>query len=336
MAIFSKKRGSRPRRIILKSVYEENLRILGKNPLGPRWKFPYLFKGYFFLSFIVLLVLGNVDYLDSRLFSENKKEIHISTQGENFVPAEYISLINDKKISMKQMFGLGVKTIVIDPGHGGSDPGTSGKLGLKEKDITLDIARRLKKKLLAYGQYKVLLTREDDETVPLNRRTEIAARSKADVFISIHVNYVPSKPINIIETYYFGPSADGDTLELASAENAHSNYSLGEFKEMIEKIGDTLKLQESRRLASFIQDSLYLNIKGQNSSVLDYGIKRAPFVVLLGIDMPGVLTEVSCISNKKEELKLYTTRYREDIAQYLESGILNYLKKGEPVYEASR
>ncbi|MEK7876657.1 MAG: N-acetylmuramoyl-L-alanine amidase, partial [Pseudomonadota bacterium] len=209
-------------------------------------------------------------------------------------------------------------------------------LGTREKDITLDIAKRLKERLKRQGYSHVVLTREEDVTVPLNKRVELAHSSRADIFISIHLNYLPFKPINIIETYYFGPSSDAMTLKLAEQENAGSRYGLSDFKEIIEKIGETVKLQESRELAGSIQKHLFVNSMRQNGNVQDFGVKRAPFVVLLGVDVPAVLAEVSCLSNREEEVELGTASHRENIARYLEAGILHYLSKGEVRYEAKR
>jgi N-acetylmuramoyl-L-alanine amidase len=159
---------------------------------------------------------------------------------------------------------------------------------------------------------------------------------KADLFISIHVNYVPSRPVNIIETYYFGQPSDDRTLKLAERENADSDYAFSDFKKIVEKIGNTLKYQESKKLASRIQHSLVLNSREADKSIQNNGIKTAPFLVLLGVDTPAVLTEVSCMSNAREESELNTVTHRENIAHYLETGILDYLKKGEASYEAKR
>ncbi len=200
----------------------------------------------------------------------------------------------------------------------------------------LDIAKRLKKRLTKYGNYDVMLTREQDMTVSLNKRVELAKISRADLFISIHLNFLPSRPINIIETYYFGPSSDAKTLRLADKENAGSKFGLSEFKHIIEKMGETLKLQESEELAASIQKSLFLNSKRNNSNIYNFGVKRAPFVVLLGVEVPAVLAEVSCLSNREEEVKLNIEHHRENIARYMEAGILDYLNKGEVNYEAKR
>ncbi|TAL23147.1 MAG: N-acetylmuramoyl-L-alanine amidase, partial [Nitrospirae bacterium] len=251
-------------------------------------------------------------------------------------PSDYTAFFSGREMPLSRMFGLEVKTIMIDPGHGGSDSGTTGKMGTKEKDLTLDIAKRLRERLKKYGRYNILITREQDTTLPLNQRVELARSSRADLFLSIHLNYLPSKPINIIETYYFGPSDDDKTLRLAEKENAGSHYGLSDFKEIIEKIGDTLKLQESREFAGSIQKNLFLNSKKQNANIYNFGVKRAPFVVLLGVDVPAVLAEVSCLSNRDEEIELNTESHRENIARYLEAGILDYLNKGEASYEAKR
>jgi N-acetylmuramoyl-L-alanine amidase len=251
-------------------------------------------------------------------------------------PSEYKDFISATKAALSRTFGLGVKTIMIDPGHGGAANGTQGKMGTKEKEITLDIAKRLKNRLARHHNLRIILTREEDVSLPLSRRVEMAQSGKADLFISIHVNYLPSNPVNSIETYYFGPSSDAKVLKLAERENAGSQYNLSDFKEIIEKIGDTLKFQESRGLATSIQKNLFRNIEKEYKNVHDFGVKRAPFLVLLGVDVPSVLTEVACLSNGVEEVKLNTESYREDISRYLESGILDYLHKGEIQYEAKR
>jgi N-acetylmuramoyl-L-alanine amidase len=164
---------------------------------------------------------------------------------------------------------------------------------------------------------------------------ELALSTKTDLFISIHLNYLPHKPINIIETYYFGSSADTSAQRLAEQENAGSQYGLSDFKEVMEKLGRRLKTQESKNLAYSIQKNLFLNFKKENGNAYDFGVKRAPFVVLLGVDVPAVLAEVSCLSNKEEERLLNTPGHRENIAHYLEAGILDYLNKGETSYEAN-
>lgn len=357
------------RQNILRGVYEDNLRIIGKEPDTIFGKVPFSFKKYFlFFSVALLTVLGQWNYLNLPFFQERQMTASLSAQKFFLLPAQdpvspsgyeaffkvpdqkffllpaedlispsgYKAFLNLPKASLSRVFGLEVKTIMIDPGHGGSANGTQGKMGTKEKDITLDIAKRLRDRLARHHNFRVILTREEDVTFPISKRVELARSSKADLFISIHVNYLPSNPANSIETYYFGPSSDEKILKLAEHENAGSQYNLSDFKEIIEKIGDTLKFQESRELAASIQKNLFGNIKKEYKNVQDSGVKRAPFLVLLGVDVPSVLTEVSCLSNGVEEVKLNTESYREDISSYLESGILDYLNKGEVSYEAKR
>jgi N-acetylmuramoyl-L-alanine amidase len=200
-------------------------------------------------------------------------------------------------------------------------------LGVLEKDIALEIAQQLKERLMAYNHYKVLLTRESDVSMSLNDRILFANNNNADIFISIHVNYFPREQKNFIETYYFGPTRDVKAKKLAAVENADSHYSYAELKEVLQKIGDTLKLQESKQLAVSVQSNLFHEIVKIDKKTSNHGVKSAPFIVLLGLDAPSILTEVTCLCNQREEERLGTTEYRNDIATFLEQGIVNYLNK---------
>jgi N-acetylmuramoyl-L-alanine amidase len=244
--------------------------------------------------------------------------------GENY--SDYQPFLSQGDFSLRAIFGLKVRTIVIDPGHGGEDPGTSGHYGTKEKDITLDIAKRLQQRMNRYAGYQIMLTRTEDTTLSLEARIEFANAHNADLFVSVHVNNIPNKPYSIIETYYFGPNTDRGVLLLAEKENSGTKYTLNGFKAMIQKISNTLKYQEAKILARSIQSSLYGNIRRDNDNVFNYGVKTAPFIVLLGVDMPSVLTEVTCLSNQEEEKKLNNGTYRGDIARYMEEGIIQYLQ----------
>jgi len=244
-------------------------------------------------------------------------------------PENYHGLVDPKDVSIAALFDLAVKTIAIDPGHGGRDPGAIGRSGLMEKEVTLDIARRLRDRLERHLSYRILMTRDDDVTLSLKDRAEFANEKGADLFISIHLNSIPAKPLMIIETYFFGAQADQQTLEIAEKENQGSEYLMTEFRGMIMKISDKFKQQESEILARSIQRNLFLNIRHQNGTAVSRGIKSAPFIVLLGADMPSVLTEVSCISSQEEERKLADPAYREEIAGYLEGGIVQYLEKSK-------
>ncbi|MCL5024717.1 MAG: N-acetylmuramoyl-L-alanine amidase [Nitrospirae bacterium] len=344
MPAIAGKREFKVKQAILKGVYEDNLKVVGKcaHPLAKK---PSLFRNKILLfvamSLITLLGYGTSSNLSSSpvkqfaLSPANTRTPSPPSSEKTLNPSDYAAFLNGRE-PLSRVFGLGVRTIMIDPGHGGSDSGTSGKMGTHEKDMVLDIAKRLRERLRKHSYYTVLMTREQDVAVPLNKRVELANAAKADLFVSIHLNYLPSKPINMIETYYFGPSSDPKTLKLAEQENAGSRYGMSDFREIIEKIGETIKLQESKQLATSIQKKLFVNSREQNGNVYDFGIKRAPFVVLLGVDVPAVLAEVSCLSNREEEIELNTESHRENIARYLEAGILDYLSKGDLRYEAKR
>ena len=226
---------------------------------------------------------------------------------------------------LSSLFGLGIKTIVVDPGHGGKDPGAIGVNGTKEKDITLDVALRLKQKMIDLDQFNILLTRETDEFLTLAERVAFAKEKKADLFISIHVNSLPNESINLIETYYFGPPLTSETFRLAEEENKESQYSVSELIGIIKDIGNTVKRQESEILAAAIQSSLYEHLSEKDPEVINSGVKMAPFVVLSQIEVPSVLVEISCITNEEEEAKLMTFKYRQKVASYIHEGIITYM-----------
>ncbi len=162
----------------------------------------------------------------------------------------------------------------------------------------------------------------------VQKRVALAREAKSDLFLSIHVNSLPNRPINVIETYYFGPSSDEKTLKLVEQENAGSEYGLSDFRDVVERLSKTMKLQESKEFAESIQANLFLNSRKRTEDIKNYGVKRAPFAVLLGPDVPSVLAEVSCLSNPEEERELNSETHRENIAGYLAAGIFNYLNKG--------
>jgi len=261
--------------------------------------------------------------------------------------SRYDTVLSHVGMPLAELFNLKVKTIVIDPGHGGIDPGAKGHRGLLEKDVVLDIATRLRDKLVTLGKYRVLLTREDDRKVYLKERVAFAKAKRADLFISIHINSVPAEAgsVNYVETYYFGAHADQQSLDMAEKENRDSDYTIGDFREVIARIGDTLKREESRELAWSIHKHLYRSLKRRNPDIVDAGFKAGPFVVLLGVQVPSVLVEVSCISNDAEETRLGTPAYRDSVADLLKAGIVEYLDhppyrktidRGEAQYVASQ
>lgn len=229
---------------------------------------------------------------------------------------------------LASLFGLTAHTIVIDPGHGGVDPGAVGvAVGgrrLHEKDLTLDVAKRLATLLRRHRGVRVLLTRDGDETVSLAHRVEISNAAAADLFISIHANSLGDARANAVETYYFGAPADPDTWWLAKLENTESGMPIGTFRDLVATLGDTLKRQESLALARVVQTQL-LEVVMRRTAPPGTGVKEAPFVVLMGVEAPSVLAEVTCISNRREAVRLAAPGYRQAIAEALARGIIAYI-----------
>jgi len=228
--------------------------------------------------------------------------------------------------SLARQLGLGVRTIVIDPGHGGPRPGTIGKSGFQEKTVNLDVALALQKLLKEKAGLDAILTRESDVDVPLENRTVIANQKRADLFVSIHSNAHRDKKRGGVETFFLNISPDPSVIELAAAENATSTKNIGEMKTVLLKIVQNSKIQESRDLAEFIQKNLVKSLSGDLPAIKDLGVKGGPFWVLIGGEMPSVLVEISHLSNAKEEAKLKTKKYRELAAQGIYDGIMEYIR----------
>lgn len=217
---------------------------------------------------------------------------------------------------------LSVQTVVIDAGHGG-DPGAMTESGITEKEITLDIALRLRRHLKD-APFKVLLTRDSDRRMSLDRRVAFANEKKADLFVSIHVNWMEPHTIRALETYYVGPTDDPEVLELTRRENKDSRYSLADYKMILEKIYVDARRDDSRKLAYTIQNRLFRSLRPLNPSLQNRGVKTAPFAVLIGTQMPAVLVEVACLSNDEEAELLTTESYRENIALALAQSLRGY------------
>jgi N-acetylmuramoyl-L-alanine amidase len=222
------------------------------------------------------------------------------------------------------VFPLAVRRIVLDPGHGGGDQGTRTPSGLLEKELTLDIARRLAERLRAAG-IEPLLTREEDQRVALVDRAGLASRSGADLFVSIHVNWLEDGRANRgIETFYLGPSDDPAVTRLASSENLDSGYSLADTRRLLDSIYADLRQEQSRALARAVQHRLVRSIREVAPEVADRGVKSAPFLVLVATEVPAILAEVACLSNADEAKLLGQPDYRERIATALFDGIAAY------------
>ncbi len=219
------------------------------------------------------------------------------------------------------VFSFEVRRITLDPGHGGEDHGTtSGELS--EKDLTLDIARRLRDDLAK--NYEVLLTRDSDVTLNLRERAELANESKSDLFVSIHINWLSTRQVRGVETYYLGPTEDPELTALARRENRQSGFSLVEMRGILDRIYTDFLQVQSHSFARRIQRSLFASLLSVNPELRDRGVKTAPFVVLVSAEMPAILAEVSCLSNRQEAELLTRPLYREHIAQALARGIRRY------------
>ncbi|HVT04512.1 MAG TPA: N-acetylmuramoyl-L-alanine amidase [Thermoanaerobaculia bacterium] len=236
---------------------------------------------------------------------------------------DYTDILTAPKAMDPAVLPLGIHHIVLDAGHGGSDPGTSATSHVKEKEVTLDIERRLKA-LLETASFHVSTTRESDLMVPLKERARIANAAGADVFVSIHVNSIHSARNRGVETYYLGPTDDPVLTKLAAAENQRSGYSLGDYRKLIEGIYADARQGESHRLAQLVQAQMFSSLKAVNPQLEDWGVRRAPFLVLVATEMPAILAEVSCLSNDEEALLLETPKYRQKIAESLFLGIRAY------------
>jgi N-acetylmuramoyl-L-alanine amidase len=228
--------------------------------------------------------------------------------------------------SLARQLGLGVRTVVIDPGHGGPRPGTISKSGLQEKTVNLDIALALQKLLKEKAGLDAILTRESDVDIPLEDRPVIANQKRADLFISIHSNAHRDRKRGGVETFFLNISPDPSVIELAAAENATSTKNMGDMKTILQKIVLNSKIQESRDLAEKIQGNLVKSLSKDLPSVKSLGVKGGPFWVLIGGEMPSVLVEVSHLSNAKEEAKLKTRKYRDLAAQGIYDGIMEYIR----------
>ncbi|MEE9591908.1 MAG: N-acetylmuramoyl-L-alanine amidase [Thermodesulfobacteriota bacterium] len=221
--------------------------------------------------------------------------------------------------------GVKISRIIIDPGHGGKDPGAIGKRGLKEKDINLKLAKKLRNLLKGSFKGDIVLTRERDIFLPLEERTAIANTKNADIFLSIHVNASPNRKARGIETYYLNFTTDEEAIRVAARENATSIRHMSDLQFILNDLMRTAKTNESVRMAADIQESIVSTLKKRYRRINGNGIKGAPFYVLVGTQMPSVLIEVSFISNSEEETRLRKDAYLNGIAKGITTGVLKFI-----------
>src|SRR5437016_2305431 len=259
--------------------------------------------------------------------SKSVKARATSAKPDLIQPASAPQPTRDGQSTLTRALGLKVGRIVIDAGHGGHDTGTIGPTGLMEKDLCLDVALRLGKIIeQRLPGADVVYTRADDTFVPLEERTNIANQAKADLFISIHANSSRDTGARGIETYYLNLKGSAEAMEVAARENATAQEGVHDLETLVKKIAQTEKIDESKEFAQDIQDSLAKRIQKFSRSVRNRGVRKAPFVVLIGADMPSILTEISFLSNPADEKLLKQPEQRQKLAEGLYQGISSYLQ----------
>jgi N-acetylmuramoyl-L-alanine amidase len=259
--------------------------------------------------------------------SRSKSAKNMGTKPDLIQPSAVPAPTRDGQATLTRALGLKIGRIVIDAGHGGHDTGTIGPTGLMEKDLCLDVALRLGKIVQQrLPGAEVVYTRTDDTFIPLEERTHIANEAKADLFISIHANSSHDHGARGIETYYLNLKGSPDAMEVASRENATAQQSVHDLEDLVKKIARSEKIDESREFAADIQDSLAKRIQKAYKPVKDRGVRKAPFVVLIGADMPSILTEISFLSNPADEQLLKKPEHRQKVAEGLYQGVASYLQ----------
>ena len=263
----------------------------------------------------------------------NKLKQKIADSKQSYQPAKIHETTTShlKSSDIARQFALGVKTIVIDPGHGGSDPGAPGYYkNIWEKDIVLKIAKKLAKNLRARLNCTVLMTRSTDKKLTLEERTAIANTKKADLFISLHANAAKNRRLKGIETYFLNLATDKQAIAVAARENATSEKNISDLGHILNDLMKHAKINESNRLANIVHSSFVKGMKKKYSGINDLGVKKAPFYVLLGARMPSILIETAFLSNKQECKRLMSDSYQTQISNAITNGIKKYIDETNP------
>ena len=240
------------------------------------------------------------------------------------VPAAPPPPTADGQSTLMRALGLKIGRIVIDAGHGGHDSGTLGPEGIEEKDVVLDVTLRLGKLLHDRLGAEIVYTRADDTFIPLETRTAIANKAQADLFISVHANSSSDPSARGVEVYYLNFTSDPEAMQVAGRENAVSSQRVNQLSDLVKKIALKDKIDESRELAADVDTSLYAGLKRGNEGLKDRGVKKAPFVVLIGANMPSILAEISFVTNPDDADELRRPEYRERVAESLYGGVARY------------
>jgi len=312
------------KREILRGVVRDNLDLVEgrrREPLRPiqRRGRPLLLAG-------ALVVAPLALFLSLNAFTTGKGErTDVVVVGAPSAPAAapVEAVLPAPKGMEPSLFRLDVRTVVLDAGHGGPDPGARTAAGLTEKEITLDIARRVRRMLTA-AKLTVSMTRDGDAALSLRDRALFANGKQGDLFVSIHVNSMPMADAPGVETFFLGEAADARVERLAGDENRDSGYTLHDFRRLLEGVYTGVRQNESRTLAASVQESLVAALRERNPKLENRGVKSAPFAVLVGTEMPGILAEVSCLSQPEEARRLADPAYRQAIARALADGVLAY------------
>ncbi|MBA4366100.1 MAG: N-acetylmuramoyl-L-alanine amidase [Desulfobacterium sp.] len=292
----------------------------------------------------VRVVIDIKSFKNYKIFSlKNPFRIVIDVWGKNGKQEKYVKKSppekayypsTNKKITpsaIAKQLALGVQTIVIDPGHGGHDFGAPGYIkGTHEKDIVLKLAKNLARKIKDTIHCNVILTRETDRFLTLEERTAIANTKNADLFISIHTNASRDKRAYGIETYFLNLATDDESIMVAAKENATSTKNISDLQSILLDLMQNAKINESSRLATHVQDSMFHRLREQYNQIKSKGVKQAPFYVLLGAQMPAVLIETAFISNESECKRLINSTYQERVCDSILLGIRNYIKETNP------
>lgn len=273
---------------------------------------------------VVLDTQANIS--DYKVFSlEDPFRVVVDVMSGDTPSPEFKQDRADGKLSLARQLGLGIRRIIIDPGHGGKDPGTVSPSGLKEKDIVLQVARMLKKKLSTKLDCEIILTRDADVFIPLEERTAIANSREGDLFISIHVNAAPRSGVHGIETYVLDLATNQEAMRVAAQENATSARKVSDLQAILLDLIQNTKVNESVKLAEIVQDNMVSGLTGQYENINNLGVKKAPFIVLIGARMPAILTEIAFLSNPMEERRLRNDAYLNSLSEHIAQGVSGYV-----------
>jgi N-acetylmuramoyl-L-alanine amidase len=284
----------------------------------------------------VRVVVDIKSFEDYNVFSlKNPFRIVIDVRGQAAAEKQADSadpeISRDQKASIARQLALGVRRIVIDAGHGGKDYGAPGYLkGVHEKNVVLEISKKLAARLREELGCEVLLTRDRDVYLTLEERTAIANTKKADLFISVHANAARNRNAYGIETYFLNLTTDEDSIAVAARENATSEKNISELQTILDDLMRNAKINESSRLATYVHKDLIGHLDGRYSRIHDKGVKQAPFYVLLGAQMPSILIETAFISNKRECQRLTNSNYQKHLCDGIVKGVRRYIRDTRP------